>query len=229
MHTLEEIYDKIADIASPQALSATSTVVHAGFYVSTDLTLVDGDLLAENVKHGVTMFGIDGTLSPSYAAGVPKTGQTSSYTTGDDGFYQTGVASPAPRFTVGTGSASNCVTDHKTGLMWLRNPDSAQRNWYDSITYCEGLTGSDGRGGFSDWRMPNIRELLSLTDYSQSVPALPLGHPFEEITADYWSSTTKTYDTDDAWYWRSFAGSAYMQESDKNSYHKRAWPVRVGQ
>ena len=70
-------------------------------------------------------------------APVPKTGRTNSYdgagapTTGngDDGDLQPGAAWPTPRFSVGTGTSSNCVTDELTGLMWLKSPDATTRVW----------------------------------------------------------------------------------------------------
>jgi len=53
--------------------------------------------------------------------------------------------------------------------------------------YC-GLTDGSAAG---DWRLPNLRELQSLIDYSQVNPALPPGHPFLNTTTGYlyWSST----------------------------------------
>ena len=50
---------------------------------------------------------------------VPKTGQTISYAIGDDGYYQTGIASPSPRF---MDNGDSTVTDEKTGLVWLKTP-----------------------------------------------------------------------------------------------------------
>ena len=40
-----------------------------------------------------------------------------------------------------------------------------------------------------DWRLPNIRELMSLVDYGNS-PALPTGAPFLGCCWQVWSSTT---------------------------------------
>jgi hypothetical protein len=32
-----------------------------------------------------------------------------------------------------------------------------------------------------DWKLPNVREMLSLIDYSRILPALPAGHPFTSV------------------------------------------------
>ena len=171
-----------------RVLSDTTTVVGAGYYAADALDTVDTDLAATNLRAGVSIFGVTGTIPP---APVPKTGCLTSRETGDDGHYQVGVAWPIPRFTAGTSSSSNCVTDNLTGLTWLRNPTATLRNCSDSIAYCEGLTGSGGRGGYTDWRLPNVREMQSLFDYENRAPALPTGHPFLGVPAtnDFWTGT----------------------------------------
>lgn len=171
-----------------RTLSDTSTVVRAGYYAATDLADTDPDLVSTNLRAGIILFGVTGNVPP---APVPKTGCVISHETGDDGQYQKGVAWPVPRFTAGTGSSSNCVTDNLTGLMWLRNPTATLRNCSNSIVYCEGLGGSSGRGGYADWRLPNVREMQSLFDYDNRAPALPTEHPFIGVptTNDFWTGT----------------------------------------
>jgi hypothetical protein len=51
-------------------------------------------------------------------AGVPKTGQTTSYALGDDGDLQMGIAWPEPRF---TDNEDGTVTDNLNGLMWTKD------------------------------------------------------------------------------------------------------------
>ena len=171
-----------------RTLADTTTVVSAGYYAAANLAVVDPDLVATNLRDGVALFGVTGTIPP---APVPKTGCTISRETGDDGHYQKGVAWPVPRFTAGTSTSSNCVTDNLTGLTWLRNPTATLRNCSDSILYCENLTGTSGRGGFTDWRLPNVREMQSLFDYDNRGPTLPTGHPFLGVptTNDFWTGT----------------------------------------
>ena len=96
--------------------------------------------------------------------------------TGDDGwFFQSGdchhgIVTPV----------DDVVTDTCTGLMWQRAPSdvsgdgynmddrcesegggpSDSVDWCTALQYCEDLS----FGGFDDWRMPNIRELLSITN-----------------------------------------------------------------
>lgn len=54
-------------------------------------------------------------------------------------------------------------------------------------------------GGKSDYRLPNIKELMSIADYGRYSPAIDTDF-FPNCQSDYyWSSTTYAADTDYAW------------------------------
>lgn len=171
---------------------------------------------------------------------LPRTGQTTSYATGDDGALQIGTAWPSPRF---TDNANGTVTDNLTRLIWLKNASCTDKvglvnpitggklPWSTAITWSNGL--QNGNCGLSDgstagqWRLPNIKELESLIDLNSVNPPLTTGYPFTRVQySDYWSSSTVAGDTGSAW-------DVYMQEGTSNSYDKRynsfVWPVRSGQ
>jgi hypothetical protein len=155
---------------------------------------------------------------------VPKTGQTISYDTGDDGDLQKGAAWPSPRFTDG----GDTVTDNLTGLMWIKAPhslggNSGAQTYHDAIAFCNGLD----HAGYSDWRLPNVRELQSLVTYGYYYPALPSGHPFSGVrSSNYWSSTTHVGYADRAWF-------VYLHHGNVSVSVKSAtcdvWPVRSGE
>ncbi len=56
------------------------------------------------------------------------------------------------------------VTDHATGLMWMQNDNGSAILWKDALTYAEDFSFA----GYSDWRLPDIKELQSIVDYSRS-------------------------------------------------------------
>jgi hypothetical protein len=170
------------------------------------------------------------TLAADPPAPIEKTGQTTSYREGDDGDLQMGVASPNPRF---TDNGDGTVTDHQTGLMWPKNANHGKMYWFQAIDYANNLSfGNDGCGvSYTDWRLPNIKELLSLTHYGDYNPALPVGHPFTSLTYNfdynhYWSSTTNFQNSSHAWIVKIYNGSVYPNFKLSANVTYYVWPVR---
>lgn len=56
------------------------------------------------------------------------------------------------------------VTDNATGLMWMRNDNGVAINWEDALNFAENFT----YAGYYNWRLPDIKELHSIIDYSRS-------------------------------------------------------------
>ena len=163
---------------------------------------------------------------PNGPAPVPKTGQTTTYATGDDGYHEKGVPWPTPRF---TDNADGTITDNLTDLIWLKNANCfGQRIWNNALSDSNGL--EDGECGLTDgssageWRLPQIKELHSLIDFKNYYPALPTGHPFTNVQSYYyWSSTTFAYNTDFVWSVYMYLGFEDFNEKDVEYY---VWCVR---
>ena len=187
-------------------------------------------------------------LIAAYAAPAAKTGQTTSYATGDDGELQRGVDWPNPRF---TDNGDGTVTDNLTGLIWLTNAHCAAtgRTWATALTDVDSLNaagtmngnncGDSSNGGShqTDWRLPNVRELQSLAHYGFFSPALPntagtgqwsAGDPFTNVgsTSLYWSSTSRTDFSSNAWYVHMCCG---VTDTTSKTGGAAVWPVRAGQ
>lgn len=100
----------------------------------------------------------------------------------------------AGSYTDGTGTAAGTVTDNITGLVWQKQDDAVGRAWENAISYCEGLS----LGGFTDWRLPNVKELNALVDDSRTTPSIdPLFTGTQ--SSNYWSSSTYAGNTTGAW------------------------------
>jgi hypothetical protein len=104
----------------------------------------------------------------------------------------TGAAGAPPgRYTVGSGT----VLDNETGLMWQHPYLDGSRTWRNALVYCEELS----VGGYSDWRLPSIKELQTLVDEEVYSPAIDTA-VFVGTTGDwFWSSSPYTYTTTSAW------------------------------
>ena len=100
---------------------------------------------------------------PMGSGGLPKTGQTNSYGTRDDGALKKGYPLSGPRY---TDNHDNTITDNATGLMWINDTSSAgvggTYSWSGAITACSTLT----YAGHSDWRLPNIEEMAWFVNFS---------------------------------------------------------------
>ncbi len=122
---------------------------------------------------------------------VLKTGQTTSYTNYDDGYYQKGAARSYTR-----DNTKEIVIDNTTKLQWQDNSDAktVQKTWSEAKEYCENLT----LGGYDDWRLPSESELFTIVDYGRSNPAIdPV---FQNVISDwYWSSTNNISNNSYAW------------------------------
>jgi hypothetical protein len=160
--------------------------------------------------------------------GLPKTGQYSSWAWGDDGYYLMGYPLGGGQRFMDNGDGT--VIDLVTGLMWVKDPGQIagfydRMYWYDAINNCENLD----YAGWSDWRLPNINELMSIVDHERYSPAFDTMFfvPPYDLYTPYWSSTTNASWMDGAW-------AMYPYDGYKTTWGK-PWdmcfvrPVRAGQ
>lgn len=217
---------------------AKTFAIPDGLYAGKMATANDSDLAPENIVSGVDIFGVEGTYTGSspYNAVVPKTGQTTSVAARDDGDLKKGAGWPSPRF---TDNLDGTVTDNLTGLMWLKDADAGNdcagadtgtEDWATALASAAACnTTGSGYAGYTDWRLPNVRELQSLIDYGRSGPALPSGHPFAGVSSsimNFWSSTVNASYTSNAWYVGLRTGNVADVARTSKYY---VWPVRGGQ
>ena len=77
-----------------------------------------------------------------------------------------------------------------------------------------------------DWRLPNLKELISLIDYGSVSPALPSGHPFINVEVTYWSSTNQVNYAWISWHLSLLSGSVSYDNKTDPFF---VLPVRGGQ
>ncbi|GEA51803.1 hypothetical protein VIN01S_26070 [Vibrio inusitatus NBRC 102082] len=162
--------------------------------------LIDGQIVSSTqyvsktmIRHE-TVFGvnfIDGRIK-GYGLVHPKKGKKAFYVLAVRGNAQYG-------FNQFVANGDETVTDQATGLIWQQNDSQQGKNFPDALNYCAKLS----LGERTDWRLPNVKELHSIVDYSRS-PATshsPALDPIFQATpieneakqkdySSYWSSTT---------------------------------------
>jgi hypothetical protein len=178
--------------------------------------------------------GPNGAPSAAYPANVPKTGQTTSYTAGDDGDLEWGVAWPTPRF---TDNGNGTVTDNLTGLTWTRDMSTpgpaactpgVRKEWQASLDHVKCLN-TNSYLGYTDWHLPNVNEMRSLIDYERTAPALPVGHPFTNVvSAGFWTSTTQISSNNRGGWVVSTINGTTIEGGKHTTQVNWAWPVRHG-
>ena len=155
---------------------------------------------------------------PSYHLGNICTGQTSCYNAsssmtcptsssadffGQDAQYAAqGICTPQS-FTVQTISSKKVVLDNKPGLMWQQTIPTSTYTWANAVSYCENLE----YAGYTDWRLPTPKELLTIVDNSKYNPAIDTTYFPNTPSSYFWSSSTLVNDTSSAWYVYFFDGS----------------------
>ncbi len=139
----------------------------------------------------------------------------------------------APVFTRFIDNGNGTITDQTTNLIWQQCSkgytttatkcdtlsgglaSAATATWGDALSYCEGLS----LGGFTDWRLPTVKELQSILDLTKaSGPTIDATFPNTQTTG-YWSSISYVGALS-AWYVNFSSGTT-------NFYIKsNAYPVR---
>lgn len=93
--------------------------------------------------------------------------------------------------------AKNVVTDSVYKLMWQDGKDIFEGAYDEAVKYCENLNFA----AYSDWRLPSIDELISITDKTKFSPAI--NSAFKNIASGeflcYQSSTKYINDSSSAW------------------------------
>ncbi len=107
-----------------------------------------------------TLFGVnfaDGRIK-GYPNGINRGPR------GEKKFYVRYVRGPAYGANHFVDNGNGTVTDKATGLMWMKNDSAHPMNWQQALEYAK----NSRDAGYSDWRLPNAKELQYIVDYSRS-------------------------------------------------------------
>jgi hypothetical protein len=129
------------------------------------------------------------------------------------------------------------LTDNLTGLMWSKDGNApgpptcnpaATKTWLSAIDYTTCLN-TNSYLGYSDWRLPNRKELGSLMNFGQSSFADWLNtQGFNNVQPDYWTATTYAADVSQAWFAQMSPGGGLISNAlaSAKTYTHHVCPVR---
>lgn len=99
-------------------------------------------------------------------------------------------------------NSDSTVTDRATALMWDRADSRYGMKWTDALAWVQAKNAANWRG-YSDWRLPDTKELESIVDYTRSPDATAsaaidpvfvctpiVNEAFQADWPWYWSGTT---------------------------------------
>ncbi|MBF0468798.1 MAG: DUF1566 domain-containing protein, partial [Desulfamplus sp.] len=127
-------------------------------------------------------------------------------------------------------NADGTITDSATGLMWMQEDSTTALNWEESLAWVE-QKNSEKYLGYSNWRLPDAKELQSIVDYTRSPDTTGSAaiDPVFQVTSItneagkidypfYWTGTTHAN-----WSTRSGGNGAYVAFGRGLGYMNGAW------
>jgi hypothetical protein len=96
-----------------------------------------------------------------------------------------------------SGTVDGTVYDTKTKLTWQQTVPSTTYYWADARAYCAGVS----VGGTAGWRLPTMKELMTIVDFSRATAPLidPIAFPGTP-SGVYWSRSLWPGSSSLAWY-----------------------------
>jgi len=115
------------------------------------------------------------------------------------------------------------VTDSSTGIMWQDNSEakSIERDFKGAEKYCKELS----LGGYDDWYLPKVEQLLSITDKEKADPSIK--EEFKNTFPDgYWTSSVNVTHSSNIWY--VHFGYGFSSDYGKKTLNRHVRCARAG-
>ncbi|MGB0716534.1 MAG: DUF1566 domain-containing protein [Phycisphaerae bacterium] len=171
------------------------------------------------------------------------TGQVDSFAEGDDGNFEFGTAAGEDRF---VSCSRGTMLDSSTGLMWLGDASCILNNapdfetdgipdgrlaWDEALRFVDEMNAGlhdTCSLGFTDWRLPNARELETLVNSGETAPnewLMDQGFNLFEANT-YWTSTTFAGRGETLAFVVDFESGALLHAENKSRVASSLLPVR---
>ena len=99
------------------------------------------------------------------------------------------------------------ITDRATGLMWSKADSGQGMNWQDALAWVQ-KKNAEKFLGHDDWRLPSVKELQSIVDYTRSPDTThsPAIDPIFNCT----TITNEAHQADYPFYWSATTHAGFM-------------------
>jgi uncharacterized protein DUF1566/PKD domain-containing protein len=129
-------------------------------------------------------------------------------------------------------NSDGTISDQASGLMWLKNDSEEGMDWENALIYAKDMIFA----GYSDWRLPNVKELQSIVDYSRSPSATDEAHmgpaidPMFNCTpitneadvsdyAYYWTNTSANFTGGEPYYYAWYVAFGRAVNGEGKDFH----------
>lgn len=109
-----------------------------------------------------------------------------------------------------TDNGDGTVTDAATGLMWAQADNGEAISWEDALAYARAAN-AEGYLGHDDWRLPDIKELQGIVDYTRAPDTTD--SPAIDPVFDSTKITNEAGQKDWGWVWSSTTHANWTDES----------------
>lgn len=175
MPTIKELYSLIQYTGKSGATDAQcipyidTKYFEIVFGDATGYRVIDGQDYSSNIYVGKVMQGQAADFGTNFIDGrIKGYGVSLTDTTNSNGKYVRYVRGPTNYgindFVV---NGDNTITDRATGLMWAQYDSGFGMNWKDALAWVQ-QKNAQKYLGYSDWRLPTIKQLQSIVDYTRS-------------------------------------------------------------
>lgn len=131
-----------------------------------------------------------------------------------------------------TENGNGTITDKTTGLMWAQDDGGVTLDWGNALAYAENSELAE----YTDWRLPNVKELQSIVDYlyspsatdaSKVGPAIDPIFSCTPITNEagnddygyYWTSTSAPFRSGEPYYYAWYVAFGMAVNGEGEDFH----------
>lgn len=205
------------------------------FHLASGLVTKDEQYWTSNYYVGVTVEG-----GSNAAFGVNHvTGHIKAYAANSGGPVGGKYVRAVRGSIYGTNSFVNnndgTITDNATGLMWMQNDSQTPLDWEAALAFAQ-TKNTENYLGHNDWRLPNVKELHSIVDYSRSPSATnsanlgPAIDPLFNCTpitneagvsdyGYYWTSTSALFTSGQPYYYAWYVAFGRAVDGNGDDFH----------